>query len=128
MGLSTAKDRDSAVGIASRYGLDGPGTESLWGARFSAHVQSGPGAYPDSYTMGTGSFPGLKWPGRGADYPPPSKCRDHERVGLYLYSPSGPSWSVIGRTFQFPVHRHKETRHGTLFLSPVHFRGQHTVL
>ena len=30
--------RDSAVGIAIRYGLDGPGIESLWGARFSATV------------------------------------------------------------------------------------------
>ena len=27
---------------------------------------------------------------------PPSKCRGQERVGLYLYSPSGPSWSVRG--------------------------------
>ena len=28
------------------------------GTRFSAPVQSGPGAHPASYTMGTGSFPG----------------------------------------------------------------------
>ena len=46
--------RDSAVGIATRYGLDGSGIESRWGARFSAPVQTGPGAYPASYTMGTG--------------------------------------------------------------------------
>jgi hypothetical protein len=36
---------DSSVGIATRYGLDGPGIESRWGARFSAHVQTGPGAH-----------------------------------------------------------------------------------
>ena len=48
--------------------------------------------------MGTGSFPGVKRPGRGADHPPPSKCRGHERVELYLYSPSAPQWPVIGRT------------------------------
>ena len=54
-------------------------------------------------TMGTGSFPGVKWPERGADHPPPSKRRGHERVGLYLYSPSGPSWPVIGRTFNFTL-------------------------
>jgi len=30
--------RDSSVGIATRYGLDGPGIESRWGARFSALV------------------------------------------------------------------------------------------
>jgi hypothetical protein len=27
--------RDSVVGIATRYGLDGPGIESLWGRDFS---------------------------------------------------------------------------------------------
>ena len=40
------------------------------GASFSAPVQTGPEAYPVSYTMGTGSFPGVKRPGRGADNPP----------------------------------------------------------
>ena len=30
------------------------------GARFSAPVQTGPGAHPTSYTVGTGSFPGVK--------------------------------------------------------------------
>jgi len=30
------------------------------GARFSAPVQTSPGAYPASCTMGTGSFPGVK--------------------------------------------------------------------
>ena len=62
-------------------------------------VQTGPGAYPASCTVGTGSFSGVKLPGRGADHPPPSKCRGHERVGLYHYPPSGPHWPVIGRTF-----------------------------
>ena len=33
--------RDSSVGIATRYGLDGPVIESRWGARFSAPVQTG---------------------------------------------------------------------------------------
>ena len=47
------------------------------------------------------SFSGVKRPGRGTDHPPPSKCRGHEMVGLYLYSPSGPSWPVTGRTFTF---------------------------
>ena len=40
------------------------------------------------------TFPGVKRPGRGADNPPPSKCRGHETVGLNLYSPSGPQWPV----------------------------------
>jgi hypothetical protein len=48
-----------------------------------------------------GLSPGVKRPGRGADHPPPSMCRGHERVELYLYSPSGPSWPIIGRTLPF---------------------------
>ena len=63
--------RGSTVGIATRYGLDGPGIESRW--TFSAPVQTGPGVYPASFTMGTGSLPGVKRQGRGADHPPLSK-------------------------------------------------------
>ena len=52
-------DRDSSVSITTRYGLDGPGIESRWGgARFCAPAQTGPGAHPASYTMGTGFFSG----------------------------------------------------------------------
>jgi hypothetical protein len=40
------------------------------GGEFSSPVQTEPGAYPASYKMGTGSFPGVKWPGRGVDHPP----------------------------------------------------------
>ena len=57
--------RGSSVSIATRYGLDGSGIESRWGTRFSAPVQTGPGAHPASYAMGTGSFPAVKRPGRG---------------------------------------------------------------
>jgi hypothetical protein len=88
--------RDSSVGIATRYGPDGPGIESRWGARFSAPVQTGPGAHPPSYTMGTGSFAGVKRPGRGVDHPPSSSAEVKERVELYLYTPCGPSWPVLG--------------------------------
>ena len=52
--------RDSSVGIATPYGLDGPWIESSWGARFFAPVQTGPGTHPASCTMGTGSFSGVK--------------------------------------------------------------------
>jgi len=57
------------VGIATGYGLDGPGIESRWGARFFAPVQTGPGAHPATCTMGTGSFPGIK-SGRGVTLTP----------------------------------------------------------
>jgi len=66
--------------------------------RFSAPVQTGPGAHLASYTMGTGSFPEVERPERGVDHPSQSRAEVKERVGLYLYSPSGPSWLVIGRT------------------------------
>jgi len=62
--------RDSLVVTATPYGLGGPGIESQWGARVSAPVQTGPGAHPASYIMGTRSFPGVKRTGRGADHPP----------------------------------------------------------
>ena len=55
-----------------------------------------PEAHPASYTMGTGSFPGVKRPGRGVDHPPASSAEVKVRVELHLYSTSGPSWSVIG--------------------------------
>ena len=61
----------SSVGIATGYRLDSPGIKSRWGARFSAPVQTGPGAHPPSYTMDTESLsPGVKRPGNGVDYPP----------------------------------------------------------
>jgi hypothetical protein len=83
--------RYSSAGVATCYGLD----ESLLGARFSASVLTGPGAHPASYTMGTGSFLGVKRPGWGVDHPPPSCAEFKERVELYLYSTSGPSWLVL---------------------------------
>jgi hypothetical protein len=57
-----------------------------------------PRAQPASYTMGTGSFPEVKRPGGGVDHPPTSSAEVKERVKLYLYFPSGPSWPVLGRT------------------------------
>ena len=61
--------RYNAFGIATRYGLDGPGIEFPWGAISSAPVQDGPGAYQASYAMGALSFPGVKRQGRGVDNP-----------------------------------------------------------
>jgi hypothetical protein len=58
----------SPVGIATDYGLDGPWIELEWGEIFRTR----PGrswAHAASCTMGTGSFLGLKRPGRGADHP-----------------------------------------------------------
>jgi hypothetical protein len=52
-----------SVGITTDYGLDGPGIEHRWGARFSAPVQTDRGTYPACCTVGTGSFSGVKTAG-----------------------------------------------------------------
>ena len=44
--------RDTSVGIATGYGLDGPGIESRWEAKFSAPIYTG--ANTASCTKGTG--------------------------------------------------------------------------
>ena len=59
----------SVLGIATGYGLDGPGIESRCEARFSAPFQTGPWAHPASCTMGTGFFPRVK-SGRGVTLNP----------------------------------------------------------
>jgi hypothetical protein len=54
------------------------------GSRFSAPVHTGPGPHPASFTMGTGSFPGVKRPGRDIDHPPLPSAVVKEGVQLYL--------------------------------------------
>jgi len=53
-----------------------PGEE----ARFPAPVQTGPRAHPGSYTMGNGSFLGVRRLGRGVEHPPPYSSEVKERV------------------------------------------------
>jgi len=71
------------------------------GERFSVPVQTGPGAHPASYTMGTKSFLGVKQLRHGVDHPHPSRAEVKERAELYLYSPSGPSWPDLGSKVPF---------------------------
>ena len=52
--------RDSTVGIATRYGLDGPVIECRWGRDFPHPSRPALEAYTASCTMGTGSLPGGK--------------------------------------------------------------------
>jgi hypothetical protein len=73
--------RGSLGSIVSDYRLNDRAIEvrSPTGAEdFSCSpcVQTGSGAHPASYPMGTGgSFPGGKvWPGRDADHSPPSSA------------------------------------------------------
>jgi hypothetical protein len=53
-------------------------------ARFSALVQTGPGAHPASYTKGNETFPRIKRPGRGGDHPELPSAEVKEGQELYL--------------------------------------------
>ena len=79
-----SKETNSVPGYLSRYSDSlqaiRSGDRIPVGARFSASVQSGPGAHPASYTMVTGSFPGVMGPISGVGHPP------------HL----APSWPVLG--------------------------------
>jgi hypothetical protein len=55
-------------------------------------------AHTSSYTMGTGSLPRVKRSGRVVDHSSLSTAEVKERGELYPYSPSGPSWSILGWT------------------------------
>jgi hypothetical protein len=93
--LALSGSRDCVVGIATRYELDGPGIESLWGRDFPR---------PSRPVLGTTQLP-IRWvPGlsRGKAAgpwglpPTASSAEVKESVELYLSSASGPSWPVIG--------------------------------
>jgi len=93
---------DNIVSIAIHYALDSVGIEILVRARFSATIQTGPGAHPISYTMGNGSLPGVEQLGSDDDHPIPLTVEVKERVELYFYSLSGPWWPVLGRNLPLP--------------------------
>ena len=61
------------------------------GAGFSAPVQTGPGVYPASCTLGTGSFPGVK-SGRGVTLTPHPLLVPWSRKSRAI--PLLPLWSV----------------------------------
>jgi hypothetical protein len=85
--------RDNSVSIVTRYGLEGPGIESQW--RDGIFRPRPDQAY---YTVVTGPFPWVKMPGRSFDHPPLSSPIVKERIELCLFSPTVPSWSVLGWT------------------------------
>jgi hypothetical protein len=98
------KGRDSSVRIATNKQLDGPGIECQWGGGEIFRTRSdqpwgSPNLLYDGYRV---SFPAVKRPGRGVDHPPPFSTEVKERVQLYVYTPFGPSWIVLGWTLHLP--------------------------
>jgi hypothetical protein len=74
--------RNSSVGTATRYGLDGRGSNPC-GGEISRTSPDRPRSLPRLLYSGTGSFSGVKRPGRGVDHPPPASAEVTERVQLY---------------------------------------------
>jgi hypothetical protein len=60
-------------------------------ARYSTPLQTGSGAL----SLRSDEL-SLKRPGRGVDHPATASVDIKERVELYLHSPFGPSWPVLG--------------------------------
>ena len=58
--LCAVVGRDSSVGIATRYGLDGPGIESRWGKRFFRTLPDRPWGQPSLLYNGFRLFSGGK--------------------------------------------------------------------
>jgi hypothetical protein len=78
----------SVVGIATAYGLDGPGIKSRWGGEIFCTCPDRPWGPPSLLYNGYRVFPGGKLrPGRDADPSPPSSAKVKNRVELYIYSP-----------------------------------------
>ena len=95
--------RDSTAGIATRYGLDGPGIECRWGSRFFPTRPDRPWCPPSLLHNGYQvSLPRLKRQERGVDHPLSPRDKVKEGVELHLYSPSGPSLLTVG--WPLPLH------------------------
>ena len=89
-----SEGRDSSVGIAPWAGR--PEDRIPVGGEIFRTRPDQPWGPPSPYTIGTGYFPGVKRARVALTTHPPSSAEAKERVGLYLYSPSGPSWPVSG--------------------------------
>jgi len=88
--------RGSSVGIATRYGAALSGDRIPVGARFFRTHPDRHWGSPSLLYSGYRVFPGGKAAGTWSWPPIPSSVENKERVELYLYSPSKPSWPVLG--------------------------------
>jgi hypothetical protein len=77
---------------------------SIWSLPWQ--YQSGCGGHTASYTVGTRSFPGIRRLERDVNHPPSSGVEVKERVELYLYCLSLPSWQIIEWTLPFTCQYH----------------------
>jgi len=86
--------------------LDTPCSEVVWRVRATHSIRQFPLHFPSCASPraitfqleSTGSSPVGKMAGACRLPPTPSSAEVKERVELYIYSPSGPSWPVLGWT------------------------------
>jgi len=97
-----AGSQHSVVGIVTHHGLDGLGSNRSKIKTFSTHPDQPWGPPSLLYNGYWVILPGVKQLGHGINHPRPSSTKVKERVELYLYSPSVPSWQVIGWVLPVP--------------------------
>jgi hypothetical protein len=95
--------RVSIDGIATRYGLNGPGNESLWGKVFLPRPEN-PWSLPSLLHNGNWiSSPGVKRPWNGVGQSVSSSAEVKERVELYFYYTCGTLWPVKRLNLHLPT-------------------------
>ena len=88
--------RDSVVGIATCYGLNGPGSNPGGDEIFRTRLHR-PWGPPSLLHNGYRVFlPEAKRSGRGVDHPFSYSAEVKKRIELYLSSTAVPSWEVTG--------------------------------
>ena len=104
--LTVIGGRDSSVGIATRYGLDGPCIESQWGRDFphTSRPALGPTQPPVQWVPGLSR--GVKHPGRSDDPHPHLQCRGL-KLGRAIPLPTLRAFAAYkGGTFTLPFNNH----------------------
>ena len=76
------KGRDSVVGIATRYWLEGPGIESRWKRDFPHPFRPALGPTQPPIQWIPGLFPGVKEAGIGVEHSSPSSAEVCSRVNF----------------------------------------------
>ena len=90
--------------FSSLSGIDGPGIESRWERNFPHLCRLALGPTQPPIQCRPALFPRLKAAGAWRWLPPPSSAEVKERVELYLYFQSRPSWPVLGWTLPLPFY------------------------